>query len=347
MIIFRRSFYLFLLIFVPLFGFFAQASEIPERHLRLFKPLPEAIESASNPITDAKVVLGRMLFFEPRLSRSHQVSCNSCHMLDKYGVDNAATSDGHRGLRGDRNSPTVYNAAGHFRQFWDGRAADVEEQSKGPVMNPVEMAMLSEQQVLDTLNSMPEYVSLFRKAFPKSNPAVTFDNFALAVGAFERKLVTPSKWDKFLAGDQTALSPAEKEGFLKFADAGCPACHMGAYLGGTTYQKLGIVKPWPNQTDPGRFNETKLETDKMFFKVPSLRNIAKTAPYFHNGQVATLDHSVELMAEHELGKKLSAGDVASIITFLNALTGELPRDYIKPPMLPKSTPQTPKPDLSE
>ncbi len=345
--ILSRSFFILLSIPALLFTISAQSPEISDRQLRMFKPLPPVMESATNPITDAKVELGRLLYYENRLSKSHQFSCNSCHMLDKYGVDHEPTSPGHRGLRGDRNSPTVYNAAGHFRQFWDGRAVDVEEQAKGPVMNPVEMAMPSEQQILATLNSMPEYVAAFQKAFPESNPAVTFDNFALAVGAFERKLVTPSRWDKFLEGDRNALSAAEKAGFLKFVETGCPACHMGAYVGGGMYQKLGLVKPWPDQADLGRFKETKAEKDKMYFKVPSLRNVAKTAPYYHDGKVATLENAVALMAEYENGKKLQAAEVASIVAFLNALTGELPHGYIQPPALPRSTATTPKPDMSE
>lgn len=339
--------YLMLVLPLLLVPLQAQSPEIPERQLRMFKPLPEVMASETNPVTDAKVYLGRMLYFENRLSKSHQFSCNSCHLLDKYGVDNETTSEGHRGLRGDRNSPTVYNAAGHFRQFWDGRSADVEEQAKGPVMNPVEMAMPSEEQILATLNSMPEYVEAFRKAFPESKPPVTFDNFALAVGAFERKLVTPSRWDKFLAGDRNALTAAEKAGFLKFTEAGCPACHAGAYLGGSMYQKLGLVKAWPDQSDLGRYKETKAEKDRMFFKVPSLRNVAKTAPYYHDGKVGTLSEAVALMAEYETGKTLSGADVASVVTFLEALTGELPHDYIRPPVLPKSTARTPKPDMSE
>ncbi len=326
---------------------FGQAPGTWERYLRMFKPLPEVMESAANPVTDAKVELGRMLYFEHRLSRSHQFSCNSCHLLDRYGVDNEATSEGHRGLRGDRNSPTVYNAAGHFRQFWDGRVVDVEEQAKGPVMNPVEMAMPNEEQILATLNSMPEYVTAFQKAFPASNPAVSFDNLALAVGAFERKLVTPSRWDQFLKGQRKALTDAEKTGFAKFAEVGCATCHAGAYLGGMMYQKLGLVKPWPDRSDLGRFKETNEVKDQMFFKVPSLRNVEKTAPYYHDGKVKTLEEAVALMAEYELGRRLGAADEASIVTFLKALTGELPREYIQPPVLPKSTATTPRPDLSE
>ena len=208
------------------------AADIPEAKLRAFKPLPKTMESASNPSTPAKVELGRILYYENRISKSHEFSCNSCHMLDKYGVDNEPTSKGHKGQRGDRNSPTVYNAALHVAQFWDGRAKDVEEQAKGPVMNPVEMAMPDEKTVIAVLKSMPEYEALFKKAFPGEADPVTYDNMAKAIGAFERKLVTPARWDKFLEGDKSALSDGEKAGFLKFVDAGCAACHNGALLGG-------------------------------------------------------------------------------------------------------------------
>jgi len=248
---------------------------------------------------------------------------------------------------GDRNSPTVYNAAGHFVQFWDGRAADVEEQAKGPVMNPVEMAMPSEQQVVMVLRSMPEYVAAFRKAFPKAKDPVSFDNMALAIGAFERKLVTPSRWDKLLRGDAKALGPAEKAGFNKFVDTGCHTCHMGTYVGGSMYQRLGVVRPWPDTSDTGRHRVTKKDADRMVFKVPSLRNVEKTAPYFHDGRVRTLEQAIGLMAEYELGKKLGASDVQSIVTWLKSLTGEIPAEYVREPKLPKSTAKTPKPDVSD
>lgn len=323
------------------------AEEIPAARLKVFKPLPAAMESPSNPLTEAKIELGRILYYENRLSKSHEFSCNSCHLLDRYGVDNEPTSDGHKGLRGDRNSPTVYNAAGHFVQFWDGRAKDVEEQAKGPVLNPVEMAMPDEATVIATLKSMPEYPELFRRAFPGEAEPINYDNFAKAVGAFERKLVTPSRWDRFLQGDRAALTSEEKAGFNRFAAAGCVSCHAGAYLGGTSYQKMGVVKAWPNQKDLGRHQVTKQAKDKMMFKVPSLRNIEKTAPYLHDGSVKTLEETVELMAEYQTGKKLSPADTAAIVTWLKSLTGEIPADYIKKPILPASTERTPKPDLTE
>jgi cytochrome c peroxidase len=323
------------------------AADISPARLKPYAPLPAVMESKSNPVTEAKVELGRVLFFEPRLSLNQKISCNTCHVLSKYGVDNEATSAGHKGRRGDRNSPTVYNAAGHIAQFWDGRAVDVEEQAKGPVMNPVEMAMPGEKHVLAVLKSMPEYIALFRKAFPGEADPVTFDNMARAIGAFERRLVTPSRWDKFLAGDRSALTNAEKAGFNRFVETGCGSCHNGAYLGGSTFMKLGMAKPWPDTSDPGRFRVTKAEGDRFVFKVPSLRNIEKTGPYFHHGKVKTLEEAVQLMAEYELGKKLSAGYVQSIVTWLKTLTGDLPADYLREPALPKSTARTPQPDASE
>jgi cytochrome c peroxidase len=313
--------------------------------LQLFQPLPDAVPSNANPLTDEKIALGRMLYYETRLSKNQKIACNSCHDLGTYGVDGQATSDGHKGQKGDRNSPSVYNAAGHFVQFWDGRAADVEAQAKGPIMNPVEMAMPSEKQVLTVLNSMPEYVQSFKKAFPEDKDPVSYDNMAKAIGAFERRLVTPSRWDKFLRGDQAALTNEEKAGFNDYMEAGCQACHAGAYLGGNQYQRLGAAKPWPDTTDPGREKVTKNEADRMVFKVPSLRNIEKTGPYYHNGKVEKLADAIARMAEFQLGKTLTAEKIGSIATFLKALTGEVPAEYIKAPELPKSTSKTPKPEV--
>jgi cytochrome c peroxidase len=318
-------------------------SKIDPDRLAMFSALPAAMESAKNPSTDAKVQLGRMLWYDARLSKNHDVSCNTCHDLAKYGVDNKVVSDGHKGQKGVRNSPTAYNAAGHFVQFWDGRAADVEEQAKGPITNPVEMAS-DDKRVVDTLKSMKEYVDAFKKAFPDDKEAISLDNVGKAIGAFERKLVTPSKWDKFLKGDKSALTDDEKVGFNAFLDAGCTACHTGPYLGGAVYQKAGLVKPWPNQKDQGRFEVTKNDIDKMMFKVPGLRNVQKTAPYFHDGSATTLEEAVKTMASLQSGKELKDDEVKSIVAFLDTLTGDLPTDLIKQPELPKSTAKTPKPD---
>ena len=313
--------------------------------LKMFKPLPEALPIKPGGAEAERVALGRMLYYDARLSKSQTISCNNCHKLDAYGVDNLATSEGFRKQHGDRNSPTVYNAGAHFVQFWDGRAADVEAQAKGPVLNPVEMAMASDKQVVAVLKSMPEYVGAFRKSFPAGKDPVTFDNAANAIGTFERKLLTPARWDKFLKGDSAALTPEEKAGFNVFYETGCETCHAGALLGANLYQKLGNVKQYPDTTDPGRYNVTKEDGDRMIFKVPSLRNIAKTGPYFHNGKVAKLDDAIAQMADYQLGKKLSAAEVASIATYLQSLTGEIPTEMIKPPVLPQSTATTPKPEV--
>lgn len=311
--------------------------------LKLFRPLPSVMDSPDNPVTDAKVKLGRMLYYETRLSAGHEISCNSCHSLDAYGAESEPVSTGHKNQKGKRNAPTVYNAAGHFVQFWDGRAPDVEEQAKGPVLNPIEMALPSDAAAVRVLASMPEYVGLFRQAFPKDKDPISFNNMALAIAAFERGLVTPSRWDRFLSGDNSALTAAEKAGFNKFAAAGCAACHNGAYVGGNSFQRLGVVTPWPDQSDLGRQQVTKQDADKLVFKVPSLRNVTKTAPYFHDGSVPTLEKAIRAMAVHQRGNQLSDGDVKAIVAWLDTLTGEIPLDYIKPPALPKSTSSTPAP----
>ena len=244
--------------------------------LKLFAPLPAVMNSPDNVVTEAKVKLGRILYYDPRLSANQKISCNTCHPLDAYGAESTRVSTGHKNQKGNRNAPTVYNAAGHFVQFWDGRAPTVEEQAKGPITNPVEMAMPSDAAAVQVIKSMPEYSALFQTAFPQDKDPVTYNNMALAIGAFERGLVTPSRWDAFLQGDQSALTDAEKSGFNTFAATGCQWCHNGPYVGGSAYQKLGTVKPWPSQTDQGRYQVTKDDIDKMVFKVPSLRNIKKT-----------------------------------------------------------------------
>ncbi len=325
----------------------SETARIDPAKLKLFAPIADQVAPKDGALTEEKIALGRMLYYDTRLSKNQKISCNSCHDLAKYGVDNQPTSEGFKGQHGDRNSPTVYNAAAHFVQFWDGRAKDVEEQAKGPVMNPVEMAMASEKDVVATLKSMPEYVDAFKKAFPGEKDPVTYDNMGKAIGGFERKLATPSRWDKFLKGDETALTAEEKAGFHTFTEAGCSTCHAGALLGGNMFQKLGAVKAWPDASDAGRAKVTKADADQMMFKVPSLRNVEKTGPYFHNGKTTTLDEAIANMADYQLGKSLSLSEVKSIAAFLKSLTGEIPADYIKAPELPKSTAKTPKPSEAD
>ncbi len=315
--------------------------EVPAVHTAIFAPLDKAmVAAAEKPMTD----LGRMLYYETRLSLSHEISCNSCHQLDKFGVDGEPTSPGHKGQRGDRNSPTSLNAFGHLAQFWDGRAPDVEAQAKGPILNPVEMAMKDEAAVIATLQSIPGYVEAFAKAFPGEEAAISYDNMAKAIGAFERKLTTPGRFDTYLKGDASALSVVEKKGLETFISTGCTTCHLGAYVGGQSYQKLGLVLPYETE-DIGRAKVTDNEADKYVFKVPSLRNIAETGPYLHDGSISSLEEMVQLMGKHQLGKELSADDTASIVTFLHALTGEVDKAYVAEPKLPESGPQTPKPAL--
>ena len=305
------------------------------RMMGIMGALPESMGSEANPSTRAKVDLGRMLFYDPRLSKSRNVSCNSCHDLQQYGVDGKPVSTGHNGQKGTRNSPSVYNAAGHIAQFWDGRAADVEEQAKGPVLNPVEMAMASGGEVVERLRSIPGYLAAFRSAFPIDTEPVTFDYMARAIGAFERKLVTPSRWDRFLEGDRTAITTEEMNGHHEFMHGGCATCHNGAYVGGGMFQKLGTERPWPTATDLGRIEVTKATSDRMVFKVPSLRNVEKTAPYFHDGKVTHLEEAVRLMGRYQLDTELSEMQVRQIVAWLSALTGEIPVDYIRPPQLPE------------
>jgi len=311
--------------------------------LKMFAPLPAVMTSPDNPVSDAKVGLGRILYYDARLSANQKISCNTCHPLDGYGAEPKAVSTGFKHQKGNRNAPTVYNAAGHFVQFWDGRAPTVEEQAKGPITNPVEMAMPSNSAAVQVIKSMPEYVAMFQKAFPQEPDPITYNNMALAIGAFERGLVTPSKWDAYLNGDASALSDTQKQGFNTFAGTGCQWCHAGAYVGGTAYQKLGVVKAWPNQSDQGVYQLTKDDADRMVFKVPSLRNIKKTGPYFHDGSIATIEDAIRNMAVHQRGVTLTEAQVRSIEAWMDSLTGEIPASYIKPPELPKSTAQTPQP----
>jgi len=318
---------------------------IRARAIAVFGELPEEATSESNPVTDAKITLGRMLYFDTRLSKNHDISCNSCHNLAAFGVDGKPTSPGHKGQLGSRNSPTVYNAALHIAQFWDGREPDVEAQAKGPVLNPVEMAMPGGAAVVEVIKSIPGYAPLFSAAFPDEADPITYDNIARAIGAFERRLITADRFDAFVSGQDNALSDEELAGLEEFLGAGCVTCHMGPTIGGTLFRKLGQVKPYET-ADTGREQVTGDEADRFVFKVPSLRNVAETGPYFHDGSIATLDEAIRLMADHQLGVTLNDDQVARIATFLDTLTGVVDPEYIAAPELPESGPDTPGPDPS-
>ena len=324
-----KSLYLLL----PIFGLakVAVADEAVKALLPVFgKPLVAA-KLPKDKTARAQVELGRTLYHEKRLSRDNSISCNSCHRTDAFGVDGEKFSLGFDNHRTGRNSPTSFNAFMHLAQFWDGRAPTVEEQAKGPILAGGEMAMPSAEAVVEKLGKIEGYEALFKQAFPKSKPAITYDNVGKAIGAYERLFVTPGRFDKLLAGNDKALKEPELRGLKKFVSVGCVACHTGNLLGGNSYQKLGVLKPWPNQKDQGRFDLTKKEADKMFFKVPSLRNIAKTGPYFHDGSSDKLEDAVQRMAVHQLGKDLTKEERADIVAFLRSLTGKLPKAVAAPP----------------
>ncbi len=304
--------------------------------LQAFQPLPDAMTSDVNPVTPEKVALGRMLYYDTRFSASGDVSCYVCHPLHDYGTSHRRTGVGHDGLLGGRNEPSVYNAAGHVAQFWDGRAPDVEAQALGPVLNPVEMGMADGRQVTDVLRGIPGYVQAFAAAYPGDVDPVSFENFGRAIGAFERGLVTPARWDAFLRGDASALTQEEKAGFTTFVEVGCNQCHMGTYVGGAFYQKAGLVNEWYDTSDQGRFQVTENPADRMVFKVASLRNVEETWPYFHDGSVQRLDQAIRLMAWHQLGRELGQDQIDGIALWLRTLTGPVPFDYINEPALPPS-----------
>jgi len=320
---------------------FASASEVAgdgeinPRLLRRFAPLRDRIEAPGTTTDPNTIALGRTLYYDPRLSLKQNVSCNTCHQLDGYGVDGKRVSAGTTGQNGARNSPTVLNAAGHFMQFWDGRAPDIESQAGGPILNPIEMGMPSKEAVEKRLRDVPGYLELFKKAFPQDKDPVTFTNVTRAIGAFERGLTTPSRWDKYLRGDAKALSAEEKEGFKVFSNTGCMVCHTGEFLGGSTFQRAGVVEPWPNRKDAGRAELTKSKADDMVFKTPSLRNVDRTGPYFHDGSAADLPTAVRMMSKHQLGIELSDEETNDIVVWLKSLSGTVDPTYVAKPSLPR------------
>lgn len=299
----------------------------------LFEVLPNTAIDSKYDITPEKVTLGKKLFFDKRLSKDKNQSCNTCHNLRTYGVDNNSFSQGDLGTLGGRNSPTVLNAAFHKVQFWDGRASDVEEQAGGPILNPDEMNMPSKKALVDRLLKT-EYPELFKKAFPNGdNGVITYRKIQEAIASFERKLVTPSRFDDYLRGDKNALNSQELRGLKTFVGTGCVSCHSGKLLGGSTFQKFGVHQEYWKHTnskaiDNGKFDVSKDEADKFVFKTPSLRNVEKTFPYFHDGSVPDLKKAVKIMGIIQLNKTLTENEVDDIVAFLSTLTGELPEDLI-------------------
>lgn len=302
----------------------------------IFRALPVDAGDSLHVLSPEKVALGKMLYFDNRLSLTGNNSCNSCHDLSKSGVDQLPTSPGDAGKNGDRNSPTVLNAALHTMQFWDGRAKDVEEQAGMPILNPVEMAIPTEAFLVKKLKGIPDYVTRFKAAFPEEKDPLNYTNIENAIAAFERKLLTPSRFDDYLKGNAAALNEQEKRGMKTFIETGCTTCHSGVALGGNMFQKFGVYEDYRPHTgssnsDFGRFAVTKNEMDKDIFKVPSLRNIEHTYPYFHDGSVKELDRAVSIMAKVQLKKELSKEEVADVVAFLKTLTGDVPEDLKTPP----------------
>ena len=321
-------------------------SELRAQAAELFEDIPRAAEPPSGrPVTRAKVDLGAMLFFDPRMSVSGVFSCQSCHNIGIGGTDQLETSIGHGWQQGPRNSPTMLNAVFNAAQFWDGRAEDLAEQAKGPVQAGVEMNNTPEN-LIATLESMPGYVEAFKAAFPGEENPVTFDNFALAIEAFETTLVTPnSRFDQWLMGMDGAMTEQEKRGLAAYMDAGCSTCHAGVNFGGQEYYPFGLVEaPDPEvrpEGDVGRYQITQTEEDQYVFRAAPLRNVALTAPYFHSGQVWDLEEAVRIMANAQLGTELAEEQAQDITAFLGTLTGEQPQ--VIHPTLPVRTGSTPLP----
>lgn len=300
--------------------------------------LPTAVPGADTPPNPDKISLGRMLYFDKRISGDATLSCNSCHNVMTSGTDNLPFSKGIHGQFGGRNAPTVFNAAFMSVQFWDGRAPTLEEQAKGPITNPVEMGMASHEACATTIGKIEGYKPLFKKVYGDKNP-VTIENIVNAIAAYERTLVTPnSPVDRYVAGDKKALTKSQIKGMDLVQKVGCLTCHMGPNYAGPAmptgtgfYQKFPLYpsdlsKKYGFEKDNGRFDVTKKEGDRHFFRVASWRNVALTAPYFHNGSVKTLDEAVRVMAKSQLNKTLKPGEVTAIVDFLKGLTGELPKE---------------------
>lgn len=311
--------------------------------------LPDKVPvPANNPMTPEKIELGKQLYFDPRLSSTGTVSCNSCHNVMAGGDDSRAFSTGVKGQLGERGAPTVWNAAFQTVQFWDGRAPSLEEQAKGPLINPVEMGMKSHDIVVtERINQVPGYQAEFKKVFGKKK--INIDEVAEAIASYERTLITPnSPFDRYIKGDKKAMSAAAIKGFETFKTTGCIACHSGYNFSGPalpmgtgffqkfpTFPNAELDAKYEFTKDPGRMKVTKKESDRGMFRVPTLRNIGLTAPYFHNGKVTTLHEAIRVMAKLQLNKDLSKKDIESIATFLEeGLTGEFPKQTM--PHLPET-----------
>lgn len=326
---------------VAISSLYASDSVLLDQAKEYFQPLPQAFPSATYTSTQEKIRLGKLLFNEKRVSIDGTTSCAKCHPFSYYGADNLEKSRGNFGKVNPRNAPTVLNAAGQITQHWRGDRKDVEEQAKKALLGKGSFGAPSYEWVEKRLGDIPKYHMLFKKAFPNDKNPISVNNYAEAIGAWERTLATPSRFDEFLKGRSNALTQEQKAGLKTFMETGCTSCHSGALLGGTMQQKFGIVAPYWKYTkskkiDAGRYNVTKKAEDKYVFKVPQLRNVAMTAPYFHDGSVKSLREAIKIMAKVQLGVNLSQKETESIYLFLQTLTGKLSQDILTLPILPET-----------
>jgi len=316
-----------------------------ERAQQLFKPLPADAGTAQRPITPERVALGRALFFETRVSTDGKVSCGSCHLPSFYGTDALSVSVGNSGKLVPRNAPTVFNTALQFVQHYGGNRADVEEQAVKALLSPLAYGNADYAAFEARLRALPGYRPMFEQAFPGEAEPVTVANWGSAIGAYERVLLTPAPFDRYLKGDTAALSAQAQRGLDKFMSYGCAGCHNGVTVGGQMYQKFGLTQDYWTLTgssekellkgrDKGRFHDTKNDADAFIFKVQQLRNVAVTPPYFHDGSVARLGDAVRIMGKLQLGRDLNDADVSDIVAFLGSLTGEVPAQFANVPSLP-------------
>ncbi len=320
--------------------------QLLEQAAVFFRPMPDNAFAEGQEASEELIELGKMLYYEPRLSKSGLISCHTCHNFGLAGVDNLPVSVGHRWQKGPRNAPTVLNAALHSSQFLDGREPDVESQALMPILDPVEMAS-SEEHVLAVLKSIPEYVKRFHAAFPEEDEPLTYKNVGVAIGAFERILLTYSPFDSFIKGDLDALNEEELNGLETFMSVGCVTCHVRETLGGHTFSKFITPRELSDDVEPdsGRFNLTGREEDMHFFKVPSLLNVAETYPYFHDGSEWSLTETIREVASSQLDIDLTDEELDFLVSFMHALSGEVPEYALKIPDLPPSTADTPKPSF--
>jgi cytochrome c peroxidase len=308
----------------------------------LFQPI-KISTAPSDPMSLARINLGRRLFFENRVSADGNISCAHCHLAEKHASDGLPKAIGVFGKENPRNAPTIFNAALNFKQHWRGERESLEDQAEKSLLGPASFGNADHQSAMDKLKAIPDYKAAFIEAFPGETDPIISKNWGLAIAAYERTLLSPSRFDAYLAGDKTALSSIEQKGLGLFIENGCSGCHNGTGLGGANFQKFGLYEDYWKETDvtlidKGRADVTKDDHDLYLFKTPSLRNVAKTAPYFHDGSVADLTQAVRIMSKTQLNKQISDSDAASIVAFLNSLTGPVPENY---------TPLEPYPDQED